>query len=585
MAFENFPYTNFHEINLDWIVAKVKEAYSASNPPDYPVKSVNGMTGDVIIAIPANLVSSVNGETGDVILYRNPLVQFPTTDESRWNLFRICDGDERGIEFDEDGAKRIEGTRRILIYDEENQPDFPVTSVNGQTGDVRIVAGVNSVNGKTGNVVTPFVNPNSDILKLDSNSNTVLWGLARDVAGGEVALYITRGTGTPQAFIRYTPTDGEAVNMPLLTSADIPQEAGVVSVNTKTGAVTLYGTDILTSENSTTTITQDIAAEKAIREAFQASAEFDIDCIIDSLFTKEAGVGAEWARLKVDLTTGESAYNAYNITQRNYLNSRFDIVKSSIANQAMYILAWDAEETYIGIYDKTTKTFAPAEATGDNNICSAINLAELKTLFPSYKFKISSLYRNNTQIYAGDAVNLDFYTAAAGADYSQQIAALQANDATQDQEISALQAADTTHDNQISALQTSDTTQNQQISALQAADSGHNQQISALQAEDVTHNQQISALQASQATQDQQISELYTRTGIYVVSISNVNALPLRYPTSGTDEKIKATNKVVSMDLSIPGAQTSDWTITTYDGYLEITGTITGSSDITLYLA
>ena len=89
MAFENFPYTNFHEINLDWIVARVKEAYSASNPPDYPVKSVNGMTGDVIIAIPANLVQSVNGETGDVILYRNPLVQFPTTNEQRWNLFRI----------------------------------------------------------------------------------------------------------------------------------------------------------------------------------------------------------------------------------------------------------------------------------------------------------------------------------------------------------------------------------------------------------------------------------------------------------------------------------------------------------------
>ena len=24
-VFENFPYTNFHEMNLDWIVTKVKE--------------------------------------------------------------------------------------------------------------------------------------------------------------------------------------------------------------------------------------------------------------------------------------------------------------------------------------------------------------------------------------------------------------------------------------------------------------------------------------------------------------------------------------------------------------------------------
>ena len=148
-----------------------------------------------------------------------------------------------------------------------------------------------------------------------------------------------------------------------------------------------------------------------------------------------------------------------------------------------------------------------------------------------------------------------------------------------------MQEENDTQDTNISALQAADTTHNQQISALQAADTTHTQQIAELQSNDTTHTQQISALQAKDTTQDQQISELYTRTGIYAVTISNANTLPLRYPATGTDAKIKDTNKVVSMDVSIPGVQTSDWTITTYDGYLEITGNINGVADITLYLA
>ena len=48
--FENFPYTNFHDLNLDWIVEKVQEAYSPDNPP------------------PVGMVASVNGKTGIVIL-------------------------------------------------------------------------------------------------------------------------------------------------------------------------------------------------------------------------------------------------------------------------------------------------------------------------------------------------------------------------------------------------------------------------------------------------------------------------------------------------------------------------------------
>lgn len=574
MAFENFPYTNFHEINLDWIIAKVKEAYSSSNPPDYPVTSVNGQTGDVVIAIPSALVRTVNGESGDVILYRNPLVQFPTTEDSRWNLFRICDGDSgdaRGIEFDENGAHRIEGVRRILIYDEENQPDFPVTSVNGQTGDVHITAGVNSVNGKTGNVVTPFINPNTDILKLDSNSNTILWGISRDVTGGNVALYITSGGGSPQAFIRYTPTEGDAINLPLLTNADIPESAGVISVNTKTGAVTLYGTDILLSEATAESITAAINNEK-----------FDIKAITDTIYTKSIADSSDWTTGVYRPESGIEGSATRRIRSNNYISA--DII-STVNNLMFLVMAWDSEDTYIGLYDTSNDEFITPSSYPDDAFIDKFNAAEFKKKYPTYKIKLVAAYFPATNMSPSAAENIQYYTYSGGGGTSPDISQLETTVAEHTQQISALQAEDDTQDQQITALQAADATHNQQISALQAADSTHNQQIAELQSADATHNQQITDLYNASVTQGNQINDLYTRTGIYVVSIPNANTLPLRYPTSGTDNKIKATNKVVSMDLSIPGTQVYNWTITTYDGYLEIVGTINGTSDITLYLA
>lgn len=41
------PYTNFHSLNLDWIIKRIKNVYNDENPPPYPVRSVNGQVGNV----------------------------------------------------------------------------------------------------------------------------------------------------------------------------------------------------------------------------------------------------------------------------------------------------------------------------------------------------------------------------------------------------------------------------------------------------------------------------------------------------------------------------------------------------------
>lgn len=58
--FNWFPYTNFHNLNLDWILRKLK---------DIPTK-VSQLENDAgyVTAASAGIITSVNGQTGDVVL-------------------------------------------------------------------------------------------------------------------------------------------------------------------------------------------------------------------------------------------------------------------------------------------------------------------------------------------------------------------------------------------------------------------------------------------------------------------------------------------------------------------------------------
>lgn len=332
--FENFPYTNLHDLNLDWIlqeVKKLKEAggYSPENPPPYPVTSVNGKTGAVVLfneqegvyvrfpdsdndqwniyrlvnGVPAGIqfsatlpakrmqgsnrfaiydegnpppypVTSVNGKTGAVILFSDhdgAYIQFPDSDLSQWNVYRIIDEQTNGIQFHKDGAAvRMQGTNRYQIYDEGNPPPYPVTSVNGQTGAAE----------------TPFTDHTDDVLEFVAGAVGASWGLKRTINTGsdtdeaevEFTLQLNDSTGAPEAYI----ASGETVKK-LLTEDDIPSSSGVVSVNGLTGVVTLNGANLPAAPDTQQTVGQAISAEAQARTLADTSLKDNITKVQNGL--------------------------------------------------------------------------------------------------------------------------------------------------------------------------------------------------------------------------------------------------------------------------------------------------------------
>lgn len=305
--FENFPYTNLHELNLDWLINEIKKI------EDSQVISVNGQTGEVILYQDAQMllpsvtadhwsigritdgtyrgimfgndnkayivhgnmmsqiygvnnpppypVTSVNGETGDVILYSSASVQLPSLNDAQlqnWNLWRDLNGIMRGIQFDDTGkAYLIAGTNRYDFYTSNNPPAYPVTSVNGQTGTVSL------------NIPDAFVdNPAAGELTIAEDiPDSSVWALLRETENGYVGIAVNNGVN-PAAYLQIG-TGATAQRIQLLTNADIPASAGVVSINGMTGVVTINGSQIAVSGSDGRTITAALAALDAAITATQ----------------------------------------------------------------------------------------------------------------------------------------------------------------------------------------------------------------------------------------------------------------------------------------------------------------------------
>lgn len=133
MAFQ-FPWTNFHELNLDWFLSKFKQftnnflettaTVELIPTTEQPEVTVTGGTldddTDIVdpftfnFKLPINTtgggaVDSVNGMVGDVVL----------------------DKDDIGLS----------NVANVAQYSASNPPPYPVTSVNGMTGDVIVQGG------------------------------------------------------------------------------------------------------------------------------------------------------------------------------------------------------------------------------------------------------------------------------------------------------------------------------------------------------------------------------------------------------------------------------------------------------------
>lgn len=76
------------------------------------------------------------------------------------------------------------------------------------------------------------------------------------------------------------------------------------------------------------------------------------------------------------------------------------------------------------------------------------------------------------------------------------------------------------------------------------------------------------------------ITDLLSEKRTIKVEIASFSSLP----QTVNDSRIKSTDEVVESILGTPSAQRSDWTVTTSDGSLTISGTIRGSTTLTLYL-
>lgn len=275
--FEHFPFTNFHQLNLDWLIQEIK------NLENHAVLSVNGETGDVILYKSENIVfpdvesntwrmvrtadghtagimfqnglayvmfdsaaeriytvdhpptypvTSVNGQTGDVTTYNQAYNRLPAVSEQNTNFYRTVDKDgtpaDVGIQVDKTKIERMNGMNRYKVYDEQNTPPYPVTSVNGQTGAVILAI--------------PFDDVSDSVMMATEASEDHTAGFARETIDGTVSIYtVTTGTDA-SAYLHFVSSDDQYnYTRKLLTLDDIPSSSGVVSLNGLTGVVTLYG--------------------------------------------------------------------------------------------------------------------------------------------------------------------------------------------------------------------------------------------------------------------------------------------------------------------------------------------------------
>lgn len=266
------------------------------------------------------------------------------------------------------GKPRINGvtlvdnktSKELKLYGTDNAPPYPVTSVNGQTGDVTISAGgnVDSVNGKTGVVVLNKSDVglgNVDNVRQYSTSNPPPYPV-QSVDGATGAVVTNAVKTTPQSLsdtqkqqVRNnigagtSSFDGDynsLTNKPTIPTKTsqldndsgyiTANEAPVQSVNTKIGAVVLTQDDVgdgATYVRTHNDFTDALKTQINTNKDNIAMAESDIDGLQTSVGTLQTNVGNIQTALtnKQDVIVGAAS----TITDNNLVANRALVSDSS----------------------------------------------------------------------------------------------------------------------------------------------------------------------------------------------------------------------------------------------------------------
>ena len=231
---------------------------------------------------------------------------------------------------------------QLGLYGTNNTPPYPVTSVNGQTGNVVIPTGgnVDSVNGKTGVVVLSAADvgalPNTTVIpdktsQLDNDSG-----------------YITNAALAPYAKTTDIPTKTSQLDNDshYITASESP----VQSVNTKTGAVVLTqddvgdGTTYVRTHNDFTDV---LKTQINTNEDNIAMAESDIDGLQTDVGTLKTNVTSLQTALtsKQDVIVGAAS----TITEDNLATDR-----ALVSNSSGKVAVSNVTSTELGYLDGVT---------------------------------------------------------------------------------------------------------------------------------------------------------------------------------------------------------------------------------------
>lgn len=303
-------------------------------------------------------LSVTGGGTADAVEWKNVLDK-PTTIAG----YGITDAKISGNDI-------VLGSNTMTPYSANNPPAYPVTSVNGQTGNVVIPTGgnVDSVNGKTGVVVLSAADvgalPNTTVIpdktsQLDNDS-----GFITDAALTGYAKKTDIPTKTSQL-------DNDSY---YITASEAP----VQSVNAKTGAVVLTQDDVgdgVTYVRTHNDFTDVLKTQINTNEDNIAMAESDIDGLQTDVGTLKTNVTSLQTALtsKQDVIVGAAS----TITEDNLATDR-----ALISNSSGKVAVSNVTSTELGYLDGVTsnvqtqldKKLEKAPVTSVNGKTGAVQL-------------------------------------------------------------------------------------------------------------------------------------------------------------------------------------------------------------------